>query len=475
MILRNMVVMTGLNLSKAGATLLISVLIAGAVPPHEYGLVSFAIPLMTLVMLLTDLGLSSAIVRHPALDPAQAGVTLRLMALIGAAGGALVTAAAAPTERVLAMPGLAPVLLGFAAVTACSIWATVPRALLERHLAYQRIALVEGGALLAALAGFCIALMMELGILALVAFHVLLQGIRALAFAGMAYGLTTRGGRLADIAPLVKVGGWVFLTNLLAFAARNLDRFLIGAVLGAAALGLYGLAYQFMTLPLMLIAWPASGVLLATLARMGADHQEAKAGVVCAVFTATATLSLPLMAFLSFGARLPIGTFLAHQWDGLADIVAVLAPVGAVQSLAVYAGSVLVEQGRVRLNFMLGLVNGLGVCAVFAVTVWSGLQALVLGYAVASALLSALSLVCACRSAGIGARRFAACLWPGVLATGAGVAVFGLSGGFQAQGTVAWLASTLAYLLAVAAVCVLQRGSLLASLKVLMHTRVAAP
>lgn len=473
MILRNMVVMTGLNLGKAGASVLISLLMAGAVPPQEYGLVAFAIPLMTLVMLLTDLGLSSAIVRHPALDRRQAGTTLRLMAAIGLLGSALVAAAAWPLQRLMAMPGLAPVLLGFAAVTACSMWATVPRALLERTLDYRRVALVEAAALLAALAWFCVGLMAHLGILALVGFHVLLQAVRAAGFTVLARGLAERGGRLADVLALMRVGGWVFLTNLLSFASRNLDRFLIGAVLGAAALGLYGLAYQFMTLPLMLIAWPASGVLLATLSRMGADAQ-AKAAVVCAVLTATATIAVPLMAFLSLGARYPLQALLAQHWSGLADIVAVLAPVGAVQSLAVYAGTVLMARGRVRLHCALGLLNGVGVCGVFAATVWAGLATLVAGYAVASVLLCGLSLGVACREAGISARRFAACLQPGVLATAAGLLAWAASGGPHPQSLAGWFTSTLAYVLAVALACLLQRGSLLASLRVLMRTRIAA-
>jgi O-antigen/teichoic acid export membrane protein len=247
------------------------------------------------------------------------------MAAIGLAGGVLVAAAAGPLQQALAMPQLAQVLLGFAAVTACSIWATVPRALLERHLDYQRIALVEAAALLCALAWFCVSLMAGLGVLALVGFHVLLQAVRAVCFTLLARAFVERGGRLAEVVALMRVGGWVFVTNLLSFAARNLDRFLIGAVLGAAALGLYGMAYQFMTIPLMLIAWPASGVLLATLSRMGSDAQG-KAAVVCAVLTATATVSVPVMAFLSFGARHPMETLLDPHWSGLADIVAVLAP-----------------------------------------------------------------------------------------------------------------------------------------------------
>jgi hypothetical protein len=67
----------------------------------------------------------------------------------------------------------------------------------------------------------------------------------------------------------------------------------------------------------------------------------------------------------------------------------------------------------------------------------------------------------------------AACLQPGVVATAVGLLAAAASGGLHPQDTASWLASTLAYVLAVVGVCLLQRSSLLASLRVLMRTRVA--
>lgn len=473
MILKSMAAMTALNLAKAGATVLTSVLMAGSVSPQDYGLVALAIPMMALVTLLTDLGLSSAVVREPALSARQAGAALALTGVIGALGGVLVAAVAGPTERGLAMPGLEAVLLAFAAVTACSIWATVPRALLERHLAYTRVAAVEGAALAVALACFGVLLAAGAGIAALAGFHVALQAVRAAGFAWLARGLVQRGGTLGSVAPLVRVGCWVFLSNLLSFAARNLDRLLISSVLGAAALGLYGLAYQFMILPLMLVAWPASGVLLATLSRMRHDA-HGQAAVVCAVFTATATLALPLMAFVAVGLRYPVGAFLSPQWHGLAGLLAVLAPVGAVQALAVYNGAVLVERGRVRLGFLLGLLNSAVVCGAVAASVWAGLPALVAAYAVAASFMAVVMVAVTCKVAGIGAARLGTCLLPGVLATACGLLAMGASGGLRPESTAQWLLSTLAYAVAAASSCALLRGKLRDALRVLMHTRMPA-
>jgi O-antigen/teichoic acid export membrane protein len=472
MILRSMVLMTALNVAKAAASLVISIMIASVVSPAEFGLVAFAIPLMAFIMLVTDLGLSSAIVRHPELDANQAGSAMGMMAIAGLVGGLLMASAATPIENAIHLHGVAKVLLGFALVTALSIWATCPRALMERKLAYPRIAAVEAVALLSALAVFWIGVRLGLGILALVAFHVSLQAIRAVAFTWMARSLFVLGLDFARISGLARVGGWVFVTNLLSYSARNVDRLLIASVLGAASLGLYGLAYQFMTIPLILISWPVSGVLLSTLARMKKDSPD-KAQVICAVITATATITLPMMSFFVFGLRYPIEVFYASRWEGLAQIIAILAPVGAFQAVAVYNSAVLVERGMVRLNFHLGLLNGLALSGVFFATVWFGLSTLIVAYAVAAVLVSATMIYFMCREAGIGPGSFFRCILPGAAASVSGTAAVAATTGFAPASHVAWLLGALVYLGVVMLVYVLQRGRLLASLRALSNARVA--
>lgn len=119
MLLRSIASMSLLNVAKAAAALLISVGIAARVAPAEFGLVAFAVPLMALLTLLTDLGLSSAIVRHPALDRRQAGAVLSLLGGAGAVGGALLALGAARLEQALQLPGLTPVLQGLPASPRC--------------------------------------------------------------------------------------------------------------------------------------------------------------------------------------------------------------------------------------------------------------------------------------------------------------------------------------------------------------------
>jgi len=466
MVLRNMLSMTGLNVAKALSSLLVSTMMAGLVAPDRYGLVAFAIPLMAFITLVTDLGLTSAIVRHPNLDPNQAGATVGVLGLAGFVGASVMAASAQWIENATQLTGLSPVLYGFSAITAFSIWATAPRALLERRLAYPKISAIEAGGLLGALIVFVFATRASYGIFSLVFFHLVLQGIRAIGFSWLARGLFAINVGVSRILELAKIGGWVFLSNLMAYSARNVDRILIGSYLGASSLGLYSLGYQFMTIPLILFSWPVSGVLLSTLARLNND-QARKNDVTTAIITGTAAISMPMMTFLAIWIEFPVHHFLSDHWRGVGTIIATLAPVGAVQSIAAYNGAVLVEKGAVRLNFNLSLLSGLGLSAVFGSTVWLGLSALINLYAVVSILISFVMIYYMCRETGISWRRLMSCMTPGLAASFSAVCVTVTVVGWSPPSLLSWLSGVFIYITVVLFVFALDRRRLLTSLKAL--------
>jgi O-antigen/teichoic acid export membrane protein len=447
MIIRNMSSTAGMNALKALASFMVSFAVARVVSPGAFGLVAFSIPLMTFITLLTDFGLTSAMVRHPELSRSEAGAAIALMGITGLVGGALLAGSAGALEAALALHGLQPVLIGYGLVTLLSIWAAGPRALLERRYVYTTIAIVEGVALAAALAVFAASLALAPGIMSFVFFQVVLQLVRALGFIVLSRDMFRLNLAVGKVLPLAQIGGWVLLTNLSSYLARNLDRILIGAYLGAASLGIYGLAYQFMTIPLVLITWPVSGVLLSTLARLRAAPQAARVDVICAVLTGTAAITFPTMGFLTFGARFPIEAVYAARWDGLAAIVALLAPVGAVQSISAFGGAVLTEKGAVRLNFVLGLLNGCILSCVFFASVWFGLATVVAAYMAGAVLVSVMLIYYMCREAGISARRFGFCLVPGTLAALVGAAASEAVTGLSPQTWRQWALCVLVYCL----------------------------
>ena len=445
---KNMLSMTGLSLYRNVVQFGMNVAIAAFVLPGDYGLIVFTTPFLVLIALLTDLGMTSAITRAPTLSDEEAGAAMGAMMAGGAVCAALLVAAAWPIERAIGMPGLAPVMAAMAGVVMLSIAAATPRALLERELRYAAIARVEAAAIALAAGGALAAAWHGAGVWSLVLYNVLVQAMRLAAF-WWATRTTLRPNRRFDrLGPLLSFGGWVLANNILSFLARNSDNLLIGAWLGSAAVGVYGLAYQFMLAPLMAITWPTSGILLATL--RGQDpHGAVARTTVEGVLSATALVVTPAMFYLTFGLAFPVGRLLSGHWMMVPAIVAWLAPAGSLQAIASYNGALLMVAGRARAQFALGVANTAILVITFVVTLPHGLMALVHAYTAAIALLSLGYLAVIVRLTGLSLARLAHAVAPALLATGAGIVAVETSVGTRPASWPAWIGATAIYALAV--------------------------
>jgi O-antigen/teichoic acid export membrane protein len=352
-------------------------------------------------------------------------------------------------------------------VVLLSVAASVPRALLERELRYGRIAAVEAVSVLTAAVCALGAGALGAGVWALVLYNLVSQGLQMASFAWPTRAALRPELHWGGLRPLLTFGGWVLATNVLTFFARNSDNLLIGAVLGAAAVGVYGLSYQFMMIPLMALTWPSSAVLFATLSRQRMDAARVRE-TVRGVFSATAALAFPAMAYLTFGLAFPAHVALSARWSGVPGIVSWLAPLGALQSITSYAGAMLMAAGLARRQFLLSLANTLLTVLAFALTVRFGLQPLVKTYVAVSGVLSLGMLAIAVQATPTHWLDVLRGVAPGLVATAAGLSLAFLAVRFAASDLQAWLFATAGFGVGVLGGYVLMRGQILGSLKVLL-------
>ena len=79
MILKNLLSMSGVNIVKSVLQFLMTLLMTWFVSPAEFGLVAFSLPFVAFIALLTDMGMSSAMVQRNTLTPNEAGAAVTLM------------------------------------------------------------------------------------------------------------------------------------------------------------------------------------------------------------------------------------------------------------------------------------------------------------------------------------------------------------------------------------------------------------
>lgn len=447
---KNILSMSGLSLYRNAVQFGMNIAIAAFVPPGAYGLVVFTTPFLVLVAMLTDLGMTSAITRASSVSREEAGAAMGAMMLGGLAAAGLLVAGAWPLERAIAMPGLAPVMAAMAAVVLLSITAATPRALMERALRYAQIARIEAIAIgVSAVVGLAMA-WNGAGVWSLVAYNLLVQALRVGAFAWTVRHDVRPNLHFGALGGLLSFGGWVLASNLLNFLARNSDNLLIGASLGAAAVGVYGLAYQFMLAPLMAITWPTSAILLATL-RDEDPRGPAAQAMIESVLAATALIVVPAMLYLTFGLAFPVHALLSQRWAGIPGIVAWLAPAGALQAIASYNGVLLMVGGRARAQFGLTVVNTLVLVATFVLSLPYGLMALVHAYTVTISLLSLAFMAMIVALTGLRLRRLIGALAPAALAAGMGIGAVTVTIGTRPATWLGWTGASAIYAAAVLA------------------------
>jgi PST family polysaccharide transporter len=304
----------GLQLLTAGVT----VVLARLLTPADYGLFAIALAMQLVGQRAAELGLPAALVRleddpSPRVQSAVAGLILLFAAclsgslLVLAFGIAPLVGADGETLRVIAV---AMVAMPFYAARA------IPMVLMERRLAFGRVALVEtadtlafnGFALLAALAG-------------LGAFS-LSGAVPAGAIAGVtaAWAIQpfTRRPRieLEPVRPLIRFGlkisvlQGIYLLRELGFVG------IVAAVGGASVAGYYAMAKRLFSFPIALTS-AVGRVSFPTLSR-NAELRPQRAAQIAAYTAIVAGLPLALVA----GAAQPfIAVVLGDEWLPTSDIV----------------------------------------------------------------------------------------------------------------------------------------------------------
>jgi PST family polysaccharide transporter len=181
----------------------------------------------------------------------------------------------------------------------------------------------------------------------------------------------------------------VWASRLTLVLAGQLDKLIVGALLGASVLGLYSRAALFLSLPLALIAGAAATVLVPSLARHRGTaprlHEEFLAAT-----SLIATLTFPAFVGAAAMATPLVGALLGHgktwEWSGVATLLAVMAPAAALDSLVHPQRSLLVAQGRVGAAMILSMVGAGLLLSAVALGARQGLAGVAWGYVAATIL-----------------------------------------------------------------------------------------
>jgi PST family polysaccharide transporter len=332
----------GTQIFTWAATLQIMRLVA----PSDYGIVAMAGILMPYMGQLTGLGFRRAVValRHLTEDQLAQMNTLSLLSAVTLF--AFGCAIAKPFAAFFNTPALAPVFIVSCAGLIMSALVAVPTAILGKELRFRLLSIL----------GIVGALGTALGTL-------------VMAWLGLGYWALILGGLAASVINIVVIQrvrptrlawprysslreplryGWQISISLIALNSyQRLDNFVAGKMLGAAALGFYGMAWELANVPIDKIASLITTVIPAYLSAV--QDRPAKLRRYLRGLTEVIALgTFPGTVGLSLVAPEFVPAVFGHKWDGMIAPLQVLSFYAGFRSIMALLPKVLWSIGRTR-------------------------------------------------------------------------------------------------------------------------------
>lgn len=363
--------------------LLGTVILARLLSPDDYGIIAMVLVVTNFAGLFRDLGLSAVTVQKPDITPAQLSGLFWMQVGMGGLLTGLTIAVSPAVAWFYGQPEITPVMMALAPTFLIASFGSQSSALLQRRLAFGRIASATITSSLVGLAVAVIGASTGLRYWALV-WSAVATGVSStlllFILAGWRPQFRVRG---AGIRALLRSGLNITGFDLFNFFHRNLDNILIGRVSGAVALGLYSRAYSLMMFPVQNLRGPINAVAFPNLA--GLQHDPAAfRGYFCQMTSLLAFASMPLTALLFLAAEPVIRLTLGEAWMPVVPIFSLLAIVAFVQPVFTLFGLVCLSTGRTRRYFWLGVFNTICTGIGFGAGVHHGPVGVAAGYAAAT-------------------------------------------------------------------------------------------
>lgn len=326
-------------------TLVVVTILSRLLDATDFGLVALGSVFVEFGYWLADGGFGKALVARAEIDEdlvstafwTAVGISLSLCA--GLILGAPLIAHAMDEPRLT--PVIRLLSLNYVFIAAGS----TPLALLQRELKFKSIALRQ---LLSTLAGAitgCTLAFAGKGVYALVS-QTLASGICSLVvlWASTKWRPKLRF-RKTYFNEMFSFGSKVMGTEVLSFAGRRGDDFLIGALLGPTQLGYYTIAFRYLTIVVELMTGSLGSVVFPVFSRMQGD-QKRTTRTYLGVVRMSATLALP--TFLGMATLAPeiLATVSGSKWLPSVPAMRVLCMAGCLYSVSYFYRDLLLSNGK---------------------------------------------------------------------------------------------------------------------------------
>jgi O-antigen/teichoic acid export membrane protein len=253
----------------------IIIILARLLTPADFGIVAAALTIVGFSEIFALLGVGPAVVQRPQLEERHIRTGFTFSVLFGIVLAALLWFLAPGIASFYQSDNLTPVLQTIILVFPLSGLTVMAESLMQRELQFRKLARIEVSvyAIGSGIVGVSLAFA-GLGAWALVASYLVQQILRAIAVLAAQPHSKKPQLEVKAFKELFYFGGGFTVARVFHYFGMQGDNLVVGRWLGMDALGLYGRAYQLMTIPVNLFGGVLETVLFPTMSKVQNESER---------------------------------------------------------------------------------------------------------------------------------------------------------------------------------------------------------
>ena len=347
------------RLCAQGASLLLRVaslmILARLLGPKDFGLVGMVTAFTGILLWFRDFGLSAAAVQRATVTQEQISTLFWINVTLGSLLALVAVAMAPAIAAFYREPELFWVTIVLATGFLFNSAGVQHSALLQRQLRFTVLAVISVVSLIVGTAIGVGGARAGYGYWALVAMTVTQPLIASIGFWIATGWIPGIPHRRVGIRSMLHFGGTLTLNGLVAYVAYNAEKVMIGRFWGVDAIGIYGRAYQLVTIPTENMNSAVGDVAFSALSRLQNDPIRLRSYFLKG-FSLVLGLTLPTTIVCALFADDVVLFFLGPNWKDTAAIVRLLAPTMAILAIINPLGWLIYSIGLVARGLKIALV-----------------------------------------------------------------------------------------------------------------------
>ena len=322
-----------------------SVALARLLSPAEFGLVGMIIVFTGFAASLADLGLGASLIQRPSVSEAHLNAVFWLNVAMGGLLTTLLCATAPLIATFYGEPQLQLLTMAVAGTLLLSSLSAVQSALLSKSIEFRLRFWIDMAAT-AASGTVAVGLAVSgAGVWSLVAQSLTLSATRTVLLWWYTPWRPAWSFELAAAKDLRHFARHMMLFNIVIYWENNVEKMVIGRLLGSTSLGIYNLAERIMRIPSTNVTAAAGSVMFPAVSLIQHDVESVRR-VYLRSNRLIATATFPMMMGLMALAEPAVLSLLGAKWHGTILPLQLLCLAGLVQSVYNTAGWIYLSHGR---------------------------------------------------------------------------------------------------------------------------------